>query len=68
MTHPGIPPHVADKVLNHTAGTIRGVAKVYNQFKYLDERKAALDAWGRYVEALVYPERAQSNVIAMQGR
>jgi hypothetical protein len=30
-----IPPHVVDKVLNHTSGTIRGVAKVYNRFEYL---------------------------------
>ena len=41
---------------------------MYNQFDYLDERKAALDAWGRYVEALVYPERVETNVIAMRGR
>ncbi len=46
MARLGIAPHVADKVLNHTAGTIRGVAAVYNRFEYLDERRAALDAWG----------------------
>ena len=49
----GIAPHVADRVLNHTAGTIRGVAATYNRFQYLEERKAALDSWGRQVEQLV---------------
>ncbi len=49
----GIAPHVADKVLNHTAGTIRGVAATYNRFEYLDERKTALDAWGGLVERLI---------------
>jgi hypothetical protein len=34
----------------------------------LGHRAAALDAWGRYVEALVCPERVETNVIAMQGR
>ena len=43
----GFPPHVVDKVLNHVSGTIRGVAAVYNRFEYLDERRAALEAWGR---------------------
>jgi hypothetical protein len=59
----GIPPHIADKVLNHTAGTIRGVAATYTRFEYLDERRAALDAWGRFVEGLVRP--APSNVVPL---
>ena len=47
----GIGPHIADKVLNHAAGTIRGVAATYSRCEYLDERQAALEAWGRMVEA-----------------
>lgn len=50
-----IAPHVVDRVLNHTSGTIRGVAAVYNRFAYLDERRAALEAWGRYVDNLIGP-------------
>src|SRR5207302_8112028 len=53
MARLGIAPHVADRVLNHQAGTIRGVAAVYNRFEYLDERRAALEAWGRYIEGLI---------------
>jgi integrase len=62
MARLNIPPHIVDKILNHTAGTIKGVAAVYNRFEYADERKAALEAWSRYVEALVHPERT-SNVV-----
>jgi integrase len=62
-----IAPHVADKVLNHVAGTIRGVAAVYNRHAYLDERKAALEAWGNYVETLVRPAAA-GNVVEITRR
>jgi integrase len=48
-----VAPHVVDRVLNHTSGTIRGVARVYNRFEYYDERKAALEAWGTAVQAIV---------------
>jgi hypothetical protein len=63
MARLGIAPHVADRVLNHQAGTIRGVAAVYNRFEYLDERKAALQAWGRFVEGLTRP--MPSNVVPL---
>jgi integrase len=49
----GIAPHVADRVLNHSAGTIRGVAAVYNRFDYLGERKAALETWSLYIEDIL---------------
>ena len=55
MARLNVAPHVADKILNHSAGTIRGVAATYNRFAYLDERKAALEALGRFVEGLVRP-------------
>jgi integrase len=59
-----IPPHVVDKVLDHVSGKIRGVAAVYNRFEYLEERHAALEAWGCYVVNLVCP--APTNVIALR--
>jgi integrase len=64
MARLNVPPHVVDKILNHTAGTIRGVAAIYNRFEYLPERKAALDAWGRFIEALVRP--SASNVTPLR--
>jgi len=49
----GIPPQVADKVLNHVQGTIKGVAAVYNRHGYLDERRAALDAWANRLDQII---------------
>lgn len=41
----GVAPHVADRVLNHTAGTINGVAAVYNRFRYRDDRGRCSISW-----------------------
>jgi integrase len=62
-----IAPHVVDKILNHTAGTISGVARVYNRAEYLDERKAALEAWARWLEALLGLDE-QDNVVTLPVR
>jgi hypothetical protein len=48
-----VPPHVADRILNHQSGTISGVAAVYQRHDFLAERKLALDRWGDHVEKLV---------------
>jgi hypothetical protein len=34
------------------SGTISGVAAVYQRHEFLEERKTALEAWGRYVQSL----------------
>ena len=62
MARLSFPPHVVDKVLNHMSGTIRGVAAVYNRFEYLDERRAALEAWGRHAENLM----VQPNIVELR--
>ena len=49
MARLGIAPHVADKILNHQAGTISGVAAVYQRHDFLSERRQALDLWGAHV-------------------
>src|SRR5262249_51088942 len=49
MARLGTAPHVADKILNHQAGTISGVAAVYQRHEFLAERRAALDQWGAHV-------------------
>ena len=49
MARLGVAPHVADKILNHQAGTISGVAAVYQRHEFLSERLQALDLWGAHV-------------------
>jgi integrase len=53
MARVGIPPHVADKILNHQAGTISGVAAVYQRHEFLSERREALDLWGAHIGAVL---------------
>lgn len=65
MARLNIPPHVVDKILNHSSGAIRGVAAVYNRYQYGDERKSALDAWSRYLETLVRPS-GKGNVVRIR--
>ena len=62
MAKLNIPPHVVDRILNHVSGEIRGVAAVYNRHSYDAERQAALEAWGRYIQALI--GREAQNVVS----
>ena len=49
MAQHGVPPHVVERILNHTTGTLGGVAGVYNRFGYLPEMRAALLVWSHAV-------------------
>ena len=51
-----VPPHVIEKILNHTTGTLGGVAGIYNRFGYLSEMKDALDQWANHLARLVATE------------
>jgi integrase len=57
MARLGVAPHVADKILNHVAGTISGVAAVYQRHEFLKERRDALERWGEHVEGLLREEK-----------
>jgi hypothetical protein len=47
---------VADKILNHLTGTIKGVAAVYQRHDYVREARAALELWGRHLKRLTGSE------------
>jgi len=53
MARLGVPPHVADKILNHQTGTISSVAAVYQRHDFIAERKDALDRWGAHISKLL---------------
>jgi len=46
----GVLPHVIERLLNHSNGTIRGVAAVYNRHSYLPEMREALERWVKRFE------------------
>jgi integrase len=58
MAKAGVPPHVLSATLNHTPGSAQGVTSIYNRFRYSEERRAALEAWGKYVLRLVEQKAA----------
>lgn len=53
MARLGIPVRVTEAVLNHVSGSAAGIVSVYQRHDYADEKRAALDAWARYVVDLV---------------
>ena len=58
-----VPPHVAEKCLNHSLGR---VFSTYDQGDYLDDRRLALGAWDAYVERLVTGKGAEVVAIDVQ--
>jgi integrase len=57
----GVQPVVAELVIGHRQ---QGIARVYDLHRYDHEKRAALDAWARHLEALLSPPGA--NVVPMR--
>lgn len=66
MARLGIAPHVVERLLNHSTGTIRGVAAVYNRHSYAPEMRHAVDLWATHVEQLVRSEVNTTNVVSFR--
>jgi integrase len=56
---------ITEAVLGHTSGSRAGIISVYQRHSYTDEKRAALEAWGRYVTELVIGKPAK--VIPIRG-
>ncbi len=50
-----IPPHVIERVLNHTGGSISPIARVYNRHAYEDEMRDALERWSARLGEILGP-------------
>ena len=48
----GVPVHVTEKLLNHASGTTSGIVAVYQRHTYLDEMRAAIEAWEKHLRSL----------------
>ena len=53
MARLGVAPHVVERILNHTGGTLGGVAGIYNRFSYLPDMRSALETWATHLIAWV---------------
>ncbi len=47
---------VAERVLNHLP---RGLARVYNQYQYLPEKREALNLWARELRKITRPTKGE---------
>ena len=49
----GVAQHVIERLLNHLPRQLRGVARIYNRYEYLEERRTALMAWDSRIREIV---------------
>ena len=63
MARLGVAPHVVEKILNHSSGTISGVAAVYNRYQYADEMREALDKWAGYIRKILSDENISKSIV-----
>ena len=64
----GVRLEVTEAVLNHVAGSRAGIVGVYQRHAWSDEKRAALEAWGAHVAAIVEGRQATDNVTPFRGR
>lgn len=62
----GVRREVVEKTLNHVSQDKSGIAGIYQRYDFADERRAALEAWGDYVLALVEHRTMHSKVLPMK--
>jgi len=61
----GVRFEVTEAVLNHVSGARGGVAGIYQRHDWKDEKRAALDAWGRFLEEVLGRPEAD-NVVPLR--
>ena len=64
----GVRLEVTEAVLNHVAGSRAGIIGVYQRHTWADEKRAALNAWGGHVAAIVEDREAGGNVTPLRAR
>jgi integrase len=65
MARLGINLPVIEKVLNHTSGSFAGIVGVYQRHNFADEKRSALEVWGRFITSLV-EDRSDHNVVELR--
>lgn len=48
-----VPPHIVERLLNHSSGIVSGVAAIYNRYAYMDEMRAATAVWERHLTTML---------------
>ena len=63
----GVRLEVTEAVLNHASGSRAGVVGIYQRHTWAAEKRVALDAWARRLEAII-SGAGPSNVVELAGR
>ncbi|TBB03883.1 tyrosine-type recombinase/integrase [Rhizobium ruizarguesonis] len=58
MARAGVAQQVIEKVLNHTSGSLSGVAGIYNRHAFTAEKREALELWSKCILGLTDPVAA----------
>jgi integrase len=72
----GTSPTIISKVLDHTLPGESAVTPIYSRYAFLDEKREALDSWGRHLEGLLRSKlpaqrkgrRARGHLAVVRGR
>ena len=62
----GVRLEVTEAVLNHVSGSRAGIVGIYQRHEWAEEKRAALDAWGARVAAIVEGREAAGNVTPLR--
>jgi integrase len=62
----GVRLEVTEQVLNHVSGSRAGIVGVYQRHDFASEKRAALEAWGEHVLAIVGGRDAADNVVTLR--
>jgi integrase len=62
----GVRLEVTEQVLNHVSGSRAGIVGAYQRHDFASEKRAALDAWGAHVLAVVEGRAAMGNVVTLR--
>ena len=54
----GVRIEVTERILNHSTGTLGGVAGVYNRFGYLSEMRQGLERWSDHIYGIIAEQPA----------
>jgi len=62
----GVRLEVTEAVLNHVSGSRAGIVGIYQRHEWAEEKRAALNAWGEHVAAIINGRQAAGNVTPMR--
>jgi integrase len=62
----GVRLEVTEAVLNHVSGSRAGIVGVYQRHDWAEEKRAALNAWGEQVDAIIEGREATGKVTAFR--